>query len=127
MAGRGVRQAGWLAAGMVAAALGVAQAGPVEVVAAEVRATAPGIYHFDVTLAHGDTGWDHYADAWEVRAPDGGVLGIRTLYHPHVDEQPFTRSLSGVAVPDGLDTVVIHARDSLHGWTERGLTVQLPR
>ena len=43
-----------------------------------------------VTVQHADTGWDHYADAWEVLAPDGTVLGTRTLLHPHTDEQPFT-------------------------------------
>ena len=46
-----------------------------------------------VTLRHADTGWDHYADGWEVVAEDGTPLGRRVLAHPHVDEQPFTRSL----------------------------------
>ena len=31
-------------------------------------------YRFDVTVAHEDTGWDHYADAWEVVGPDGKVI-----------------------------------------------------
>ena len=48
-------------------------------------------------------------------APDGTVLGVRVLTHPHVDEQPFTRSLSGVAIPPGIDTVTVRARDSVHG------------
>jgi hypothetical protein len=32
-----------------------------------------------------------------VRAPDGTRLGIRDHLHPHVEEQPFTRSLAGAA------------------------------
>ena len=28
-------------------------------------------WRFDVTISHPDTGWDHYADGWEVLAPDG--------------------------------------------------------
>ncbi|MDI3336728.1 hypothetical protein QKW60_09940 [Defluviimonas aestuarii] len=69
-----------------------------------------------VTLAHPDTGWDHYASGWEVLAPDGVKLGYRELTHPHVEEQPFTRSLSGVTIPDGLDHVLIRPRCTLDGW-----------
>jgi hypothetical protein len=83
-------------------------------------------WRFDVTLTHPDTGWDHYADAWRVEAPDGTVLGQRDLAHPHVDEQPFTRSLSGVAVPDGLAEVVIRARCNTDGWSEDAFTLRLP-
>lgn len=82
-------------------------------------------WRFDVTLSHGDTGWDHYADAWRVLGPDGAVLGTRTLHHPHVEEQPFTRSLSGVKVPDGVDTIMIEARDSVHGWAAARFEVKL--
>lgn len=84
-------------------------------------------YRFDVTVRHADTGWDHYADAWEIVAPDGTVLGVRTLFHPHVDEQPFTRSLTGVKVPAGVDTVTVRARDKVHGWGGREATVTVPR
>lgn len=69
---------------------------------------------FDVTLSHGDTGWDHYADGWGVYAPDGTELGYRVLAHPHVNEQPFTRSLS-IAWPQDITAVTIIPRDSVHG------------
>jgi hypothetical protein len=62
-----------------------------------------------------------------VLAPDGTVLGTRVLQHPHVDEQPFTRSLSGVAVPPGLVQVSIRAHDSVHGWGGKTVTLTLPR
>jgi len=75
-------------------------------------------WRFDVTVRHGDTGWDHYADGWKVEAPDGTELGYRKLLHPHEIEQPFTRSLSGVVVPDGISQVVVTAHDSVHGWGE---------
>ena len=84
---------------------------------------ADGTWSFSVAVASADTGWDKYADAWEVRAPDGTVLGTRELLHPHVDEQPFTRSLSGVAVPAGVSEVVIAARDSVEGFC--GATFEL--
>ncbi|WP_308915414.1 hypothetical protein [Jannaschia sp. LMIT008] len=79
-----------------------------------------------VTVSHPDTGWDHYADGWVVLAPDGSELGYRTLHHPHVEEQPFTRSLSGVTIPDDVTQVVVHADDSVHG-RGPGVTVDLPR
>lgn len=72
---------------------------------------------FDVTLSHGDTGWDDYADGWRILDADGTVLGLRKLAHPHVNEQPFTRSLSGVAIPDGLSSVGVQASDSRGGWS----------
>lgn len=83
----------------------------------EVHATNQGeTWQFDVTVRHEDAGWDHYADAWEIISPDGAVLGTRTLLHPHETEQPFTRSLGGVVIPEDVQTVKIRARDSVHGW-----------
>ena len=79
---------------------------------------AGGTWTFSATLSHGDTGWDDYADGWRVEAPDGTVLGTRELLHPHVTEQPFTRSLGGVEVPEGMDTVMIRARTNVDGWGE---------
>jgi hypothetical protein len=81
---------------------------------------------FDVTLTHPDTGWDHYADAWQIETPDGTILGLRDLAHPHVDEQPFTRSLSGVTLPDGLTEVRIRARCLVDGWAKDTFALNLP-
>jgi hypothetical protein len=63
------------------------------------------------TVRSADTGWEKYADLWEVRGPDGTVLGERVLAHPHVDEQPFTRSVGGVEIPDGVGEVTVAAGD----------------
>lgn len=82
-------------------------------------------WKFDVTISHPDTGWDHFADGWEVQDGDGNVLGFRQLMHPHVQEQPFTRSLSGVIVPDGVRTVYIRARCSVDGWASEKVAVAL--
>jgi hypothetical protein len=76
-------------------------------------------------VQHDDKGWDHYANQWEVLGPEGKVLGTRVLYHPHVDEQPFTRSLSGVKVPEGVSTVTLRARDSVHGYGGKELAMDL--
>ncbi len=104
-----------------------ALAGEADVVDATATRAGDGTWRFEVTVRHADEGWDHYADQWQVLAPDGTVLGTRTLYHPHVNEQPFTRSLSGVQVPPEADTVTIRARDSVHGHGGETVTVKLPR
>ena len=101
-------------------------AGQADVVNVEIRMTGNNIFSFDVTVRHTDDGWNHYADKWDVTAPDGAVLGTRTLYHPHVDEQPFTRSLSGVKIPDTIKEVTVRAHDSKHGYGGEAVTVAIP-
>ena len=78
------------------------------------------------TVQSADTGWDRYADAWEVRTPDGDVLGVRALAHPHVDEQPFTRSLTDVEIPEAVTVVEIAARDSVVGFCGTTVLVAVP-
>ena len=73
-------------------------------------------WSFNVTLAYPDTGWEDYADGWQVETPDGQILGLRILFHPHVGEQPFTRSMSGVAIPAGVNEVVIRSHSLVNGY-----------
>ena len=110
----------------VAVPFAAAAAGEADVVSAVATQEAAGTWRFDVTVAHADEGWDHYADQWDVLAPDGTVLGTRVLFHPHVEEQPFTRSLSGVVVPASVTTVTVRARDSVHGYGGVTVSVELP-
>ena len=113
------------------AALGLAMlvthafAGEADVVSVEVTARGDGAYRFDVTVRHADEGWNHYADGWQVVGPDGRVLDTRVLAHPHVEEQPFTRS-KVVRVPSGVTEVVVRARDSVHATGGREVRVTLP-
>lgn len=102
----------------------VVAADPPVIEAVEARREGDG-WRFDVTIRHADSGWDHYADGWHVLGPDGQELGLRVLHHPHVEEQPFTRSLGGVVIPEGLDVVQIGARCSVDGWTAAPVTVSL--
>ena len=75
-----------------------AYANEVKILAADFRKVSGNNWAVSVTLKHGDTGWDHYADNWRVVDSEGNVLGDRVLYHPHEDEQPFTRGLSSVSM-----------------------------
>ncbi len=114
-----------LALSLACAAGTAATAGEADVVGVEVSNAGGGSYRFDVTVAHGDKGWDHYADAWDVVAPDGSVLGTRVLAHPHENEQPFTRSTT-VTIPDGVSEVTLRAKDSVHEYGGAEMTVTLP-
>ena len=102
-------------------------AGPADVVAARLLPQADGRFTAEVTVRHADTGWEHYADRWEVLSPGGDLLGARTLFHPHVEEQPFTRSLRDLEIPPEIERVVIRARDSQHGFGGAELSVEVPR
>ena len=103
-----------------------AHAAPADVVAVLVRAEPGGTFRFDVTVMSDEMGWTKYADRWEVVAPDGTILGTRVLAHPHVAEQPFTRALTGVAVPEGVARVTVRAHDSVEGFGGAEKTVPLP-
>ncbi|QDC11683.1 hypothetical protein FHY55_17625 [Oceanicola sp. D3] len=82
-----------------------------------VTATPSGrAWRFEVTLSHGDTGWEDYANGWRVTNETGKVLGTRVLAHPHVDEQPFTRGLGGVRIPQGVTRVWIETSTLPEGW-----------
>ncbi len=104
-----------------------AAAGEADVLDVQISRGAGGTYSFAVTVRHDDTGWEHYADRWEVVAPDGTVLGTRVLLHPHVHEQPFTRSQSGILIPAGIETVTVRAHDSVDGLGGIEKQVAVPR
>ncbi len=104
-----------------------AQAGEADVVGAEAAQESDGTWRFRVTVRHGDEGWDHYADRWQVETLDGRVLGTRVLLHPHENEQPFTRALGGVIIPPEVDEVLVRAHDSVHGDGGATVTIELSR
>jgi hypothetical protein len=116
-----------LLAALMASAPCALTAGEADVVEARAEVAPDGSYTFIVTVRHADTGWDHYANAWEIVAPDGTVLATRTLHHPHVNEQPFTRSLAGVRLPPGTTRVIVRARDSVHEYGGAQITLDLRR
>jgi len=101
------------------------QANEVEVTKVVAHQQQDKTWTFAVTLKHDDKGWDHYANEWQVIAPDNKILGSRTLYHPHVNEQPFTRNLSGIKIPENLDSVRVIAKDTVHGLSKKAMEVNL--
>ena len=93
---------------------------------------ADGTWTFHVTVSHPDTGWEDYADGWDVVTPDGVVIKpdpsspfTRLLLHPHETEQPFTRSQSGVVIPPDVTQVHVRAHDLVDGFGGREVIVDL--
>ncbi len=84
-------------------------AGEADVLNAVASEQGAGKWRFDVTIRSSDTGWDYYCDRFEIIGPDDQVLGTRILFHPHVDEQPFTRSLGSVAIAGDIKQVSVRA------------------
>jgi len=91
----------------------------------EVRAVLDedGTWTFYVTVGHPDTGWDDYADGWDVVTENGDVLKqsdddvfTRLLLHPHENEQPFTRGQRGINVPESLTSLTVRAHDIVDGF-----------
>lgn len=121
-----LRTLGALAMMAITTAVLADQAGEANVTNAEVTRTGENTFRFDVTIASNETGWDYYADAFEILTEDGEVLGTRTLHHPHVDEQPFTRSLAGVSIPASIGRVTVRAHHNTAGYDGRTVTVELP-
>ena len=103
-----------------------ALAGEVDVLNVEIQKSSQGIFTFSVTLQHEDTGWDHFANKWEIIDEENNILGTRILYHPHVEEQPFTRNLSGLMLSEDLKTVTVRGHDSLHAYGGKVITLELP-
>jgi len=124
------------AAGTDDASAGAADADVLQVRAVQTGGSEPGegatTWTFHVTVEHPDTGWEDYANGWDVVTPEDEVLKpdpgdefTRTLLHPHVDEQPFTRSQRGVVVPQGVTEVRVRAHDIVDGWGGQEVLVDL--
>lgn len=120
-----LRQACLTAAAITGMALPAMADGPV-VEDVQMEKTGMG-WRVSVTLSHDDTGWDHFADSWRIEDAEGKVIAVRKLMHPHVDEQPFTRSLSSVVLPDGTREIFVRAHCSKGGWHDETTKVKIAR
>lgn len=98
-----------------------------DIVDVELTPQGDGTYDVAATVSSPYDTPERYADAWRIVAPDGSVLGVRELTHDHADEQPFTRSLTGVEVPDSVDRIVVEGRDLVHGWGGGTAEAAIPR
>lgn len=105
---------------------GIVLSNEAHVIAANVEHIGGSYFKFNVTVQHQDEDWEHFAKAWEVLDEDGMVLGARILLHPHVKEQPFTRSHT-INIPEHVEKVTIRAYDLIHKFGGKEITLELNR
>lgn len=103
-----------------------AWAGKADIVQASAQKSGS-TWTISATVRHDDEGWKHYANSFQVLTMDGKVLGTRVLVHPHLNEQPFTRSLSGVSIPENIKKVRIRAGDLVHGYGGKEIVLTLAK
>jgi len=96
-----------------------------DVIDAKVIRGDDGSFTFNVTVRHEDEGWNHYADHWLLLDNDEQVIAARKLMHPHVKEQPFTRSLSYIQIPDEVTEVTIRAHCSVDNYSGKDMVVKI--
>ncbi len=79
-------------------------------------------YRVDVTISSPYDSPERYADGWRVLDEEGKVLGEMELAHDHASQQPFTRSQTGLQIPENVTVVTVEGRDSENGYG--GATVE---
>jgi hypothetical protein len=96
-----------------------------DVVFADATVSSSG-WSFAVTISSPYDSPDRYADGWRVLGPDGTEYGFRLLTHDHASEQPFTRALDGVEIPEDVTMVTIEGRDQEFGFGGATFDLTLP-
>jgi len=77
---------------------------------------SPGSDNFSVAIRSDETGWERYADWWEVLDEEGKLIYRRVLGHPHVNEQPFTRGGGPVRIQaDDIVWIRAHMNEGGYG------------
>jgi hypothetical protein len=95
-------------------------------VEAELEQSGDETWSLSVTISSPYDSPERYADGWRVLAPDGTVLGKRELTHPH-GGQSFTRSQSGLEIPQDIQEITIEGRDLKNGYGGDTVTVPVER
>ena len=97
-----------------------------DVETAELTPEDGGTWSLAVTVSSPYDTPERYADGWRVLDEEGNELGTHELAHDHADEQPFTRTQSGLAIPEGVDEVRVEGRDSENGYGGSTVVVPVP-
>lgn len=98
-----------------------------DVLRAELARDGVGTYTLEVTMSSPYDTPERYADGWRVLDEDRNELGSHTLTHDHAEEQPFTRSQTGLTIPADVDLVTVEGRDLQYGYGGAAVTVAVPR
>lgn len=97
-----------------------------EIVGVKLTPRGGRTFDVDVTVSSAYDTPERYADGWRVLNPAGDVLGTHELTHDHQSEQPFTRTQSGLTIPDGVTQITVEGRDQQYGFGGKKATAQVP-
>ncbi len=97
-----------------------------DVLAVKVQPRGRDRFDFDVTISSPYDTPERYADGFRLVGRGGEIYGERKLLHDHADEQPFTRELTAVAIPPGVRSVIVQARDRKYGYGGKTVEIALP-
>lgn len=103
--------------------------GPANVVGVAMSRNLDQTIDLRVTIRSADKGPEHFCDRFEILDPEGRVLHVERIAQPHVNEQPFSVSLTNLRLPEGLERVTFRARmrpDGASG-TQRDVKLPAPR
>lgn len=84
-------------------------------------------WSLSVTISSPYDSPERYADGWRVLAPNGDVLGKHELMHDHANEQPFTRTQSGLEIPQDVQEITVEGRDLENGYGGETVTIPVPQ
>jgi len=117
---------------LAAAAVPTKPKGNADVTFVKANRTGDGKWTFEVTVNHPDIGWRDFVDGWDVVLPDGEKILLapkdkftRVLAHPHVNQQPVTRTQENIPIPAGTKSVTVRAHDLVDGYGGKVVEVKL--
>jgi hypothetical protein len=114
------------------AAAGAADAGDAsdqkypDIVDAKLEPTGE-TWTLEVTVSSPYDSPERYADGWRVLSPDGRVLGKHEFLHDHANEQPFTRTQTGLKIPKDVNEITVEGHDQENGYGGKTVTVAVDR
>lgn len=97
-----------------------------DIVEAELSPEGGETWSLAVTVSSRYDTPERYADGWRVLAQDGEVLGTHELMHDHAGEQPFTRTQTGLRIPEDVDEITVEGRDLANGYGGDTATIAVP-
>lgn len=98
-----------------------------DVVEVELEASDGDTWALAVTISSPYDSPERYADGWRVLDPAGTVLGEQELTHDHASEQPFTRSQTGLEIPQDVQEITVEGRDLKNGYGGETVTIPVKR